>query len=215
VTAAVKPPCDEGVILSAPEAISVTGDVGLWVLVATILGSSMVFIDGTAVNVALPALQTDLNATVASTQWVIEAYTLFLGALVLVGGALGDRYGRRRVFSIGVGLFAVASVWCGLAADVNQLIAARGAGRWGRAAGAGQPGDPQHLFQQRAARASNRHVVGLYVDNHSPWPRVGRAPGGARFLALGILDQSSACVGGHRDLSLANSGKPQRHSKPN
>src|SRR5437870_1365095 len=82
-----------------PEAIPATGDVGRWVLVATILGSSMVFIDGTAVNVALPALQTDLKATVTSTQWVIEAYTLFLAALLLVGGALGDRYGRRRVFS--------------------------------------------------------------------------------------------------------------------
>src|SRR5439155_22796330 len=74
MSTAVRPPCDAGVILSAPEPISVTGDVGRWVLVATILGSSMVFIDGTAVNVALPALQTDLKATVASTQRVIEAY---------------------------------------------------------------------------------------------------------------------------------------------
>jgi EmrB/QacA subfamily drug resistance transporter len=95
------------------------------VLVATILGSSMVFIDGTVVNVALPALQADLKATVTGAQWVIEAYTLFLAALLLVGGSLGDHFGRRRVFCIGVGLFAAASVWCGLAPDVDQLVIAR------------------------------------------------------------------------------------------
>ncbi|HEY0511254.1 MAG TPA: MFS transporter [Thermoanaerobaculia bacterium] len=96
-----------------------------WVLVATILGSSMTFIDGTAVNVALPALQADLGATVSEVQWVIEAYALFLSALLLVGGSLGDRYGRRRIFLLGVAAFAVASAACGLAANTGQLIAAR------------------------------------------------------------------------------------------
>jgi EmrB/QacA subfamily drug resistance transporter len=85
----------------------------------------MTFIDGTAVTVALPVLQAEFGATVASVQWVVEAYTLFLAALILVGGALGDRFGRRRIFAIGVFLFAAASLWCGLAPDVNQLIFAR------------------------------------------------------------------------------------------
>jgi EmrB/QacA subfamily drug resistance transporter len=96
-----------------------------WILATTILGSSMAFIDGTAVNVALPALQRDLGATVSQVQWVIEAYALFLSALLLVGGSLGDRFGRRRVFLIGVIGFAAASAWCGLAPGIGQLIAAR------------------------------------------------------------------------------------------
>ena len=96
-----------------------------WVLAATILASSMAFIDGTVVNVALPFLQTNLNATAIGIQWVVEAYALFLSALLLVGGSLGDRYGRRRVFNIGVVVFAIASALCGLAANIEQLIAAR------------------------------------------------------------------------------------------
>jgi MFS family permease len=95
------------------------------VLAATILGSSMAFIDGTVVNVALPAILSDFHATMVDAQWVVEAYALFLAALLLAGGSLGDRFGRRRVFSIGVWLFALASVGCGLAADIRQLIAAR------------------------------------------------------------------------------------------
>jgi EmrB/QacA subfamily drug resistance transporter len=86
----------------------------------------MAFIDGTVVNVALPALQSGMNATVIDVQWVIEAYSLLLSALLLIGGALGDYYGRRRVFLIGVGIFAAASVACGCAANIRQLIAARG-----------------------------------------------------------------------------------------
>jgi EmrB/QacA subfamily drug resistance transporter len=96
-------------------------------LAATILGSSMVFIDGTVVNVALPALQTSLNANVADVQWVVEAYTLFLAALLLLGGSLGDRFGRTKLFAIGVAVFALASVWCGLAPSIQQLIIARAA----------------------------------------------------------------------------------------
>lgn len=98
---------------------------GRWVLAATILASSMAFIDGTVVNVVLPFLQTDLNATAIGIQWVVEAYLLFLSALLLVGGSLGDRYGRRRIFNIGVVIFAVASALCGLAANIEQLIVAR------------------------------------------------------------------------------------------
>jgi len=87
------------------------------VLAATILGSSMAFIDGTVVNVALPALQADLHATIANVQWVVESYALLLAALLLTGGSLGDYYGRRRIFATGVILFALASVWCGVAGN--------------------------------------------------------------------------------------------------
>src|SRR5882672_4847021 len=94
-----------------------------WTLVATILASSMTFIDGTVVNVALPALQADLHATITDVQWVIEAYALFLGALILVGGSLGDQFGRKRVFLVGVVGFTAASMACGLATSSAMLIA--------------------------------------------------------------------------------------------
>ena len=99
---------------------------GPWILAATILGSSMVFIDGTVVGVALPAIQTGLRANIAEVQWVIESYALLLGALLLTGGSLGDLYGRRKVFAAGVVLFCAASAWCGLAPNVWQLVIARG-----------------------------------------------------------------------------------------
>src|SRR6266568_1667225 len=96
-----------------------------WTLVATILGSSMTFIDATVVNVALPSLQADLHATITDVQWVIEAYALFLGALILVGGSLGDQFGRRRVFLSGVAFFAGASILCGVATSPRALVVGR------------------------------------------------------------------------------------------
>ena len=96
-----------------------------WVLVAAIIGSSMAFIDGTVVNVALPAIQRDLKASVFEAQWVVESYALFLAALLLVGGSLGDRFGRRKVFAAGVAIFGLASLACAASRDVQQLIAAR------------------------------------------------------------------------------------------
>src|SRR2546423_12752409 len=95
---------------------------GRWTLTATILGSGMTFIDGTVVNVALPALQSDLHATITDVQWVIEAYALFLGALILVGGSMGDQFGRKRIFLVGVVLFTAASVLCGAAASPRALV---------------------------------------------------------------------------------------------
>src|SRR6187399_571468 len=96
-----------------------------WTLAATILASSMTFIDATVVNVALPALQADLHATITDVQWVIEAYALFLGSLILVGGSMGDQLGRKRVFLGGVVLFSLASMACGLAGSPHGLIIAR------------------------------------------------------------------------------------------
>jgi EmrB/QacA subfamily drug resistance transporter len=94
-------------------------------LATTIIASSMAFIDGTVVNVALPALQRSLGATLAGSQWIVEGYELMLAALLLIGGAAGDRYGRRRVFVTGVAVFTLASIVCGLSTGVGMLIAAR------------------------------------------------------------------------------------------
>src|SRR6266480_3376176 len=121
----LREPCDENVIRSRAARAPRSKSSGRWILAATILASSMAFIDSTVVNVALPALQTSLNATAVDVQWVIESYSLLLSAFLLIGGSLGDHHGRRRVFLIGVALFAAASCACGLAADIRQLIAAR------------------------------------------------------------------------------------------
>ncbi|HEX9629797.1 MAG TPA: MFS transporter, partial [Pyrinomonadaceae bacterium] len=121
----IKDPCDEAVILSRKSSAPCAKGQERWILAATILASSMAFIDGTVVNVALPSLQQSLQATAIGVQWVVEAYSLFLSALLLVGGSLGDHYGRKRIFVIGVSIFAIASAWCGIAPDINHLIIAR------------------------------------------------------------------------------------------
>ena len=120
-----KPPCDEAVILARPCDEPSPANSG-WILATTILGSSLTFIDGTVVNVALAALQSALRATISEVQWVVEAYALLLAALLLTGGALGDLYGRRKIFAAGVALFTIASAWCGLAPNIRHLIFARG-----------------------------------------------------------------------------------------
>lgn len=97
-----------------------------WALAATIIGSGMAFINGSVVNVALPAIQSALDATVADMQWVVSIYTFILGTLILTGGSAGDYYGRKRVFGLGVFLFLLSTIWCGLAPNVQQLIIARG-----------------------------------------------------------------------------------------
>ncbi len=121
------PPCTDESIRAKPADAPCARAAGPWVLFATILGSSLGFIDGTVVNVALPTIQRDFGATAGSVQWVIEAYSLFLSALILVGGSLGDRLGRRRIFSVGIALFTLASVACGLAPNLLVLIVARAA----------------------------------------------------------------------------------------
>jgi MFS family permease len=98
---------------------------GRWVLLATILGSGIAFLDATVVNVALPTIGRDLNAGLASLQWTVNAYTLTLAGFLLLGGSLGDRYGRRRIFVVGVIWFAAASLLCTLAPNVGMLIFAR------------------------------------------------------------------------------------------
>ena len=120
-----KPPCDDGVVRSGAGSDEIAAPARRWVLVATILASSMAFVDGTLVNVALPAIQADLHVGLAGAQWVVEAYALFLAALLLVGGALGDHYGRRRIFMLGVALFVAASVGCAASHSLEALVVAR------------------------------------------------------------------------------------------
>src|SRR4051794_3781550 len=123
--AIARDPSDESLIRSGHAGASCAKARAKWVLTATILASSMAFIDGTVVNVALPALQVSLGATAVDVQWVVEAYSLLLSALLLIGGSLGDHYGRRRIFVIGISIFAAASAGCGFAMNIQQLIVAR------------------------------------------------------------------------------------------
>jgi MFS family permease len=120
-----KPPCDEGVIRSGKTETPCAPAAGPWILAATIFGSGMAFIDSTVTNVALPALQQELNATAVDAQWIVESYALLLASLILVGGSLGDHYGRKRVYALGIGIFALASIGCGISLSPGQLIAAR------------------------------------------------------------------------------------------
>jgi EmrB/QacA subfamily drug resistance transporter len=124
-------PCEEAVIRSvapAParaETTKATRTGKRLILAATVLGSSLAFVDGSVVNVALPAIQRDLHADGAAVQWVVNAYLLMLGALVLIGGAAADRFGRRRIFVVGIVIFTLASMACGLAPDSTTLAIAR------------------------------------------------------------------------------------------
>src|ERR1700683_888846 len=121
----MRAPCDEAVLRSAGSEVPCGERTRLWILTATILGSSMAFIDSTVVNVALPAIQATFHATVVDVQWVVESYGLFLGALILAGGSLGDSFGRRMIFLVGVAIFAIASAACGFSSNIHQLIIAR------------------------------------------------------------------------------------------
>src|SRR5215213_11837332 len=130
-----------------------------WVLSATVLGAALTFIDATVVNIALPRLAVDLGAASAALTWVVNGYTLALAALVLLGGALGDRYGLRRVYVAGVIGFAVASAACGLAPNVGTLIAARVV--QGVAAALLTPGSLA-LLQATFAPADRSRVIGMW-----------------------------------------------------
>ena len=123
--AAVLQPCDAVVIRCTRTSAPCRPSSRPWVIAAASLGSGMAFLDSTVVNVALPAVQADLRASAREAQWVYGAYALVLAALVLIGGSLGDRYGRRRVFVLGAAIFAATSTWCALAPGSGQLVAAR------------------------------------------------------------------------------------------
>jgi EmrB/QacA subfamily drug resistance transporter len=129
-----RPPCDTGVVHATPAfPVSLSQRRKRLTLAATILGSSMALIDGSVVNIALPTIQQALDADAASTQWIVNAYLLLLGALVLVGGSAADLYGRRRIFLVGIALFTAASIACGLAPNVTVLIISRAVQGFGAA----------------------------------------------------------------------------------
>jgi len=119
--ACMRTPCDEAALQAERVRVPCKVEARSWILAATILASSMAFIDSTVVNVALPALQASFHATVVDVQWVVESYGLFLGALILVGGSAGDLFGRRHIFVAGVSIFAVASVGCGIAGSIASM----------------------------------------------------------------------------------------------
>ena len=125
VLSIASPPCDTGVIRGAPETPGCASHAKGWLLAATILGSSVAFIEASVINVALPAIQDGLGASSTEMQWIASVYTLFLAALTLAAGAAGDRFGRRRLFLIGLGVLALASLVAALAATPAQLVAAR------------------------------------------------------------------------------------------
>ncbi len=125
MTIYAKGPCDEAVIGSTSTAGNCIASAKPWVLAATVLASSIAYIDESVVNVALPAIETDLAASVVVIQWLVNAYTLCLSAFLLTGGAAGDLFGRRRIFVLGIAIFAGTSVWCGLSPNISQLILAR------------------------------------------------------------------------------------------
>jgi EmrB/QacA subfamily drug resistance transporter len=117
--------CDELIIRSIVSSTPCAKRQQKWVLAACVLGSSMAFIDSSVVNVALPKMESELGATLSAMTWVINSYTLCMSALLLIGGALADQVGRRRIFVTGLSIFAVASVGCGLALDLSTLILTR------------------------------------------------------------------------------------------
>src|SRR5205085_11941184 len=111
---------------STDTGLTYTSARGRWVILATVLGSGMAFLDSTVVNIALPRIGTDLGIGLSGLQWTVNAYTLTLSGFLLLGGSLGDRYGRRLVFLVGVVWFAVASLACAVAPTGAALVAARG-----------------------------------------------------------------------------------------
>ena len=144
----------------AAAAVRIREPRGRWILFATILGSGIVFLDGTVVNVALPRLGEDLGASMAGLQWVLNAYTLTLAALILLGGSLGDRLGRRRIFVVGVVWFSVASLLCGLAPNTALLIVASGLqGVGGALLAPGIAGDHPGLLRAGGPGQGDRGLV--------------------------------------------------------
>jgi MFS family permease len=122
----IRPPCDAGVIQATPVFhAELSQRRKRLTLAATILGSSMAFVDGSVVNIALPAIQHALHENAASTQWIVNAYLLLLGAFVLVGGAAADLYGRRRIFLLGIAVFTIASIACALSPNITALVISR------------------------------------------------------------------------------------------
>ena len=163
---------------------------GHWVLAVAVLGSGLAFLDGTVVNVALPAIGEDLDATTSSLQWILNGYLLTLASLILLGGSLGDRYGRRRVFVLGVAVFTVASLLCAIAPDRRAADRrAAAAGRRRRAADPGEPGDDRVELPARRPRPRDRRLVGPRRRRGGARPAARRLAGRGGLVAGDLPDQ--------------------------
>jgi len=176
----LRAPCEEAAARVAPETPGCAAHAKRWVLAATVLASSVVFLEATVINVALPAIQNVLGASVATMQWIASTYTLALAALTIVGGALGDRLGRRHLLLVGLGLFASASVAAGLAPNGAVLIAARALQGVGAALVA--PNSLAHLSAS-FPRAERGRALGV-------WSAASSLTGGAAPLLGGWLVDS-------------------------
>ena len=204
-------PCDEGVIRGRPSLKPCTKSAGRWILAATILASSMVFIDGTVINVALPALQASLDATVVDVQWVIESYSLLLAALLLVGGSLGDHYGRRRIFLIGVMVFVSRLGLVRLCREHQSSDYRADTARARRCfAGAGKSRHYQRLVSRARARSGDRNLVGFHCHYRGGRSRSWRLANRTHFMARDFFYQSSARIRCLDHLAPIRSGEPRR-----
>jgi hypothetical protein len=152
------PPCDLGVLRGAPDTPGCASYAKRWVLATTVFGSSIAFVEASVINVALPAIQQGLDASVGEMQWIASIYTLFLAALTLASGSAGDRYGRRRVFSLGLVVLAAASIAAGCATDGRHLIAARAV----QGIGSALPRAPERVVPATRARPCDRRLVGRH-----------------------------------------------------
>ena len=186
------------------QGLSLKSAAGRWVVAATVLGSGIVMIDGTVVNVALPAIGREFGTGMAALQWTITAYALTLAAFLLVGGSLGDRHGRRRIFVIGVVWFAAASLLCGLAPSIWILIAARAL--QGVGAALLVPGSLailQATFRRRGSRAGDRPLVGARGCRDGARPVRGRLLHPGRVVAPHLPHQPAARAGSGLDRAAA------------
>ncbi|GAA0989153.1 MFS transporter [Acrocarpospora macrocephala] len=164
------------------DSVQLKSGAGRWIVFTTVLGSGIVMLDGTVVNVALRVLGTDLAADVAGLQWTINAYTLTLAGLILLGGSLGDRYGRRKVFLIGVVWFAVASALCGIAPNIEVLILARALQGVG---GALLTPGSLAIIQSSFARVDRPRAIGLWSGLGGTAAAIGPLLGGWIVEAAG------------------------------
>src|SRR5712675_2611841 len=172
----IRPPSDAGIIHATPAApAALSRRHKRMTLAATILGSSMAFIDGSVVNIALPAIQQALQANAASTQWIVNGYLLLLGALVLVGGSAADLYGRRRIFLVGIAIFTAASIACGLSPDITVLVVSRAVQGLGAALLA-----PASLAMLGATfdQHERSHAIGIWAGVGALTAAAGPVPGG-------------------------------------
>ncbi len=185
-----------------------------WTLAAVSFGLFMIMLDNTVVNVALPAIQEDLGADLSQLQWIVAGYALTFAALMLIGGKLADAFGRRLIFVIGIVIFTLASLWCGLSG--HRRDADRGACRAGRRRGADEPRDAvDHLrhLPAEAARSRDRHLGGSLGARARHRASRRRPAHRASELALDLLHQRAGRRGRNRGQPHADHGVEGRDAR--